>query len=150
MRVRIRFISAVLCSATLLGAGSNAAAQSFGDVVGAFFGIGMAYVLETSRAPDGPFQQDASAQDEKLAENLGKLLPGTDLQAAATGFRNLGEFVTTVRVSTNLDIPFDELKAKVVASGEISAAIESLRPGVDGLVEARKARQMARQDLRKS
>ena len=152
-----RFISAFLCSAALLGVSSSAAAQSlsFGEIVGrvggTFFGIGMAYTLEITRAPDGPFQKDANEQDEKLAENLSKLLPpGTDLRVAATGFRNLGEFVTTVRLSTNLAIPFDELKAKIVAGGHVSDAIESLRPQVDGLIEARRARQMARGDLVRS
>ena len=107
--------------------------------------------LEITRAPDGPFAKDASEHDQQLAENLGKLLPpGTDLQVAATGFRNLGEFVTTVRVSTNLAIPFDELKEKIVGGGEVSDAIESLRPEVDGLIEARRARQMARGDLVRS
>ena len=116
--MRMRFVSAFLCFATLLGASSSVAAQSlsFGEIVGriggTFFGIGMAYTLEVTRAPDGPFQKDASDHDQALAENLGKLLPqGTDLRDAATGFRNLGEFVTTVRISTNLEIPFDELKA---------------------------------------
>jgi hypothetical protein len=152
--MRTRFASAFLCSAILLGVSSSAAAQSlsFGEIVGriggTFLGIGMAYTLEVTRAADGPFQKDASEHDEKLAENLGKLLPpGTDLRMAATGFRNLGEFVTTVRISTNLAIPFDELKSKVVAGGEVSDAIESLRPEVDGLIEARKARRMARADL---
>ena len=155
--MRARFVSAFLCSVTLLGASSDAAAQSlsFGEIVGriggTFFGIGMAYTLEVTRAPDGPFQKDASDHDLQLAENLGKLLPaGTDLQVAATGFRNLGEFVTTVRVSANLAIPFDELKAKVVTGGEVSDAIHSLRPEVDGLIEARKARRMARDDLVRS
>ena len=152
--MRARFVSAFLCSVTLLGASSSAAAQSlsFGEIVGriggTFFGIGMAYTLEVTRAPDGPFQKGANEHDQELAENLGKLLPaGTDLQVAATGFRNLGEFVTTVRVSSNLAIPFDEIKAKVVTGGEVSDAIESLRPEVDGLIEARKARRMARDDL---
>ena len=155
--MRARFVSAFLFSATLLGISSSAAAQSlsFGEIVGriggTFLGIGMAYTLEVTRAPDGPFHKDASDHDLQLAENLGKLLPaGTDLQVAATGFRNLGEFVTTVRVSTNLAIPFDELKEKIVGGGEVSDAIHSLRPEVDGLIEARKARQMARKDLVRS
>ena len=155
--MRAHFVSALLCSATLLAVSPSAAAQSlsFGEIVGriggTFLGIGMAYTLEITRAPDGPFHKDASDHDLQLAENLGKLLPaGTDLQLAATGFRNLGEFVTTVRVSSNLAIPFDELKPKVVAGGEVSDAIESLRPEVDGLIEARKARRMARQDLVRS
>ena len=155
--MRARFVSVLLCFAAPLGVSSSAAAQalSFGEIVGriggTFLGIGMAYTLEITRAPDGPFAKDASEHDQQLAENLGKLLPpGTDLQVAATGFRNLGEFVTTVRVSTNLAIPFDELKAKIVGGGEVSNAIESLRPEVDGLIEARRARQMARGDLVRS
>jgi len=155
--MRARTVSVFLCFATLLGISSSAAAQSlsFGDIIGriggTFLGIGMAYTLEITRAPDGPFGKDPSEHDQQLAENLGKLLPaGTDLQAAATGFRNLGEFVTTVRVSTNLEIPFDELKAKIVGGGEVSGAIESLRPELDGLIEARKARRMAREDLVRS
>src|SRR5688572_15923062 len=143
--MRTRFASAFLCSAILLGVSSSAAAQSlsFGEIVGriggTFLGIGMAYTLEITRAPDGPFHKDASDHDVQLAENLGKLLPaGTDLQLAATGFRNLGEFVTTVRVSTNLAIPFDDLKAKIVGGGEVSDAIQALRPDIDGLIEARR------------
>jgi len=102
---------------------------------------------------------DAEAAGKRLLiryinGNLGwlqKLLPpGTDLRIASRGFRNLGEFVTTVRASINLAIAFDALKAKVVAGGAISDAIESLRPGVDGLVEARRARLMAREDLKKT
>jgi len=155
--MRAHFVSALLCSATLLSVSSSAAAQSlsFGEIVGriggTFLGIGMAYTLEITRAPDGPFHKDASDHDVQLAENLGKLLPaGTDLQLAATGFRNLGEFVTTVRVSTNLAIPFDDLKAKIVGGGEVSDAIQALRPDIDGLIEARRARRMARDDLVRS
>ena len=155
--MRARFVSTFLCAATLLGVSSSASAQSlsFGEIVGriggTFLGIGMAYTLEITRAPDGPFHKDASDHDLQLAENLGKLLPaGTDLQLAATGFRNLGEFVTTVRVSTNLAIPFDDLKARIVGGGEVSDAIHSLRPDIDGLIEARKARRMARDDLVRS
>ena len=127
---------------------SSASAQSFGDIAGAIVGIGEASMLEASRAPDTPFRKDARDQDQELARKLGRLLPpGTDPHAAATGFRNLGEFVTTVRASTNLSIPFDQLKARIVAGNDVSDAIEVLRPGVDGLVEARRARKMAREDL---
>jgi hypothetical protein len=105
-------------------------------------------VLQRTRAPDGPFLKEATEHDQKLAAKLGKLLPpGTDLRAAAAGFRNLGEFVTTVRASSNLAIPFDALKARIVSGGDVSDAIESLRPEIDGLVEARRARRMAREDL---
>ena len=135
-------------ASVLIVCASSASAQSLGDIVGAIAGIGEASMLEASRAPDTPFRKDARDQDRELAGKLGKLLPpGTDPRAAATGFRNLGEFVTTVRVSSNLAIPFDQLKARVVAGNDVSDAIEILRPEVDGLVEARRARMMAREDL---
>ena len=146
-----RFAS--ICVSILLScACSSAFAQSFGDIFGrlgtAWFGLREAYLLERARAPDGPFLRRASEHDQELVHNLGKLLPpGTDLLAAATGFRNLGEFVTAVRASSNLTIPFDKLKAKIVAGNDVSDAIELLRPEIDGLVEARRARRMARQDL---
>lgn len=136
-----------LASVCLIWA-SSASAQSFGDIVGAIAGIGEASMLEASRAPDTPFRKDARDQDQQLARKLGSLLPpGTDPRAAATGFRNLGEFVTTVRASANLAIPFDRLKARVVAGNDVSDAIEILRPELDGLVEARRARKMAHEDL---
>ena len=146
-----RFVS-ICFSVVLLCASSSACAQSFGDIFGrigtAWFGLREVYLLERARAPDGPFLSDASHHDQKLADKLGKLLPpGTDLRAAAAGFRNLGEFVTTVHASSNLAIPFDKLKARIVAGNDVSDAIELLRPEIDGLVEARRARKMARQDL---
>ena len=152
--MRARFVSTCL-SFVLAGACSSAAAQSFGDILGrvgtAWFGLREAYLLESTRAADGPFLRNASEHDQELAQSLGKLLPpGTDLRAAATGFRNLGEFVTTVRASSNLAIPFDTLKARIVAGNGVSDAIEWLRPEIDGLVEARRARKMARHDLTRS
>src|SRR5262249_49862424 len=51
----------------------------------------------------------------KLASKLqGLLPPGTNLQTASSGFKNLGQFVAAVHVSHNLGIPFDQLKAKML------------------------------------
>lgn len=152
--MRPRFCS-ICVSVLLLCASSSVLAQSFGDIFSrlgtAWIGLREAYLLESTRAADGPFLKNASEHDQELVQSLGKLLPhGTDLLIAATGFRNLGEFVTTVRASSNLAIPFDGLKAKIVAGNDVSGAIELLRPEIDGLVEARRARQMARRDLARS
>lgn len=132
----------------------NAAAQSLGDfagrIGGAYLNIGMASLLEITRAPDGSFRKAADDHPGALAESLLKLLPpGADLPAAASGFRTLGEFVTALRASNNLSIPFADLKSKIVAGSEISDAIEALRPQIDGLIEARRARFMARADLKR-
>ena len=86
-------------------------------------------------------------QNSRLSENLGKLLPaGTDLQAAAAGFENLGEFVSAVHVSNNLGIPFADLKSNMMAGDSLGEAIRKLRPEADSQVEARRAQAQARED----
>jgi len=70
-------------------------------------------------------------QNTKLASNLQPLLPaGTNLQDAASGFKNLGQFVATVHVSHNLGIPFDQLKDKMVAGDSMGKAIHELNPNL--------------------
>ena len=86
-------------------------------------------------------------QNTRLSENLSKLLPGgTDLQTAAAGFKNLGEFVAAVHVSHNLGIPFADLKADMMAGDSLGQAIRKLRPEADSQVEARRAQAQARED----
>lgn len=85
-------------------------------------------------------------QNTKLSENLGKLLPaGTDLQGAASGFKNLGEFVAAVHVSHNLGLPFADLKAKMKSGDSLGQAIRTLRPEADFQAEVRKAQAQARE-----
>ena len=85
-------------------------------------------------------------QNTKLSENLGKLLPaGTDLQAAATGFTNLGQFVSAVHVSNNLGIPFNDLKTRIAAGDSLGEAIKALNPAADSQAEVRRAQAQARQ-----
>ena len=66
----------------------------------------------------GPRTASQMLSDNKqLATKLGGLLPaGTNLQTAASGFKNLGQFVAAVHVSHNLDIPFDQLKCTELAT----------------------------------
>lgn len=99
-----------------------------------------------ARAPGELLQQNT-----KLSGNLGKLLPaGTDLQAAASGFKNLGEFVAAVHVSNNLGIPFADLKARIMTGDSLGDAIRALRPDADAQIEARKARAQAEDEVGKS
>lgn len=89
-------------------------------------------------------------QNTRLSDGLAKMLPaGTDLQTAASGFRNLGEFVAAVHVSNNLGIPFADLKTKMMAGDNLGDAIRALRPDADSQVEARKARAKAENDISK-
>ena len=90
-------------------------------------------------------------QNSKLSEGLARLLPaGTNLQTAASGFRNLGEFVAAVHVSNNLGVPFAEIKTRMMSGDSLGDAIRALRPDADAQVEARRARARAEEDIGKS
>lgn len=100
----------------------------------------------SSKAGKTPSQQ--LADNKNLSTNLGKLLPaGTNLQAASSGFKNLGQFVAAVHVSNNLGIPFADLKARMVDGDSLGSAIQSLRPAADANAEARKAERQANRDI---
>lgn len=90
------------------------------------------------------------ASNTQLAGKLQALLPpGTDLQAAAQGFKNLGQFVAAVHVSHNLGIPFDQLKAKMTGPGaeSLGKAIHDLKPTADAKTETKKAEHQAHDDM---
>lgn len=81
-------------------------------------------------------------KNTNLASKLQSRLPaGTNLTLAASGFRNLGQFVAAVNVSNNLGIPFAELKTRMVDQGmSLGQAIQDARPRTtDTTVVARRA-----------
>ena len=90
------------------------------------------------------------AHNEHLATKLEGLLglsgPNalSTLQTKAQGFKNLGQFVAAVHVSHNLDIPFDQLKAKVTAGESLGDAIHDLKPDVNPKNEVKKAQREAK------
>lgn len=89
-------------------------------------------------------------QNTKLASKLQGLLPaGTDLQTAASGFKNLGQFVAAVHVSHNLGIPFDQLKAAMIGppTQSLGKAIQQLQPSANAKAAVKTANQQADQDL---
>lgn len=93
------------------------------------------------------------SDNTKLANKLQGLLPsGTNLQTAAEGFKNLGEFVAAVHVSHNLGIPFDQLKAKMMGPPKesLGKAIDQLKPDADSKSESKKANDQAKQDMNDS
>jgi len=92
-------------------------------------------------------------QNTKLASKLqGLLPPKTDLQTAASGFKNLGQFVAAVHVSHNLDIPFSDLKGKLTGphAESLGKAIHDLKPDADAKAEVKKAKHEADDDLKES
>jgi len=107
---------------------------------------------------------DKLAKNTHLAANLqGLFPPGTDLQAASSGFKNLGQFCAAAHVSKNLGIPFDQLKAKMTGISSASPnstgaspaspvslgkAIQQLRPQADAKSEVKKAELQAKEDIK--
>ena|SRR5215469_2465756 len=108
-----------------------------------------------------------------LALKLSSLLPkGTNLQMAASGFKNLGQFVAAVHVSNNLHIPFAQLKCTELAtkaacttmngtttvtmavpskSSSLGQAIHTLKPSLstsDSTTAAKQAQKEADGDIR--
>jgi hypothetical protein len=118
----------------------------------------------------GPRAVDEMLADNKqLASKLSSLLPsGTNLQAAASGFKNLGQFVAAVHVSHNLGISFASLKCTELAtkdacttmtgamtvpskSSSLGEAIHTLRPAwtaSDSKTAAKQAQREADGDIR--
>ena len=76
--------------------------------------------------PLTPVQQKLQ-KNTNLAGKLQSRLPaGTDLNPAAAGFRNLGQFVAAVNVSNNLGLDFTTLKTAMVTDGKsLGQAIQS-------------------------
>ncbi len=93
------------------------------------------------------------AHNNQLSSRLASLLPaGMNVQTAAAGFRNLGQFIAAVHVSHNLGIPFLALKDKMLGppSMSLGKAIHTLRPAANAKSALRKADGEARRDLRDS
>jgi hypothetical protein len=77
--------------------------------------------------------------------------PGTDLNLAAAGFKNQGQFVAAAHVSQNLGIPFVALKTEMVENGaSLGHAIQTLRPRADASVEVTRAENQADATIEKS
>jgi len=104
-------------------------------------------------------------QNTQLATKLSNLLPkGSDLQAAASGYKNLGQFVAAVHVSDNLRIPFNQLKCTELAtpdacpspltqpsrSTSLGGAIQTLKPTMtssESKAAAKQAQKQASSDV---
>ena len=69
----------------------------------------------------------------QLKAKIESLLPmGMDLKTATMGFRNEGQCVAALNVAKNLNIPFDQLQAKMTGNPQMSLgkAIQALRPNL--------------------
>lgn len=74
-----------------------------------------------------PVQQKLE-RNTKLADRLQTQLKGLDVMTAAEGFRNLGQFVAAVNVSSNHKLSFTELKTLMVDKGmSLGQALQQMR-----------------------
>ena len=98
-----------------------------------------------------PVQQELQ-RNTVLSNTLRPRLPeGTDLIAAASGFRRLELFVATVHASGNVAVPFFELKRRIVNDGmTLGQAIQDIRPKSRYWSEARRAEDDAAAMIRTS
>ena len=77
--------------------------------------------------------QERLQKNTKLAERLeGRLPKGVDMMEAADGFKNLGQFVAAVNVSSNLGLNFEKLKTAMVDDGRsLGQAIQFVKTDVE-------------------
>ena len=86
-----------------------------------------------------------------LQTRLGSLLPsGMSLEDAASGFKNLGQFIAALHVSHNLGILFEDLKAKTMSGESLGKVITELKPDTNSKSEAKKANKQAKEDIQES
>jgi hypothetical protein len=84
-------------------------------------GTGSAATITPTTTTPPTRAQQLLAKNTKLREKLLTRLPaGTDIDLAASEFRNLGQFVAAVNVSNNLGLSFDALKARMTGTNPVS------------------------------
>lgn len=87
--------------------------------------------------------------DPKLVSKIQSLLPpGMAPDQAAFGFRTQMQFVSAVFAARNLDIPFGELKTRLLTHGlTLDESIRALRPKANATAEADRALHQADTEL---
>src|SRR5262249_24134177 len=77
-----------------------------------------------------------------------RLGPSVNVINAASGFRNLGQFVAAVNVSHNLGIPFPQLKNDMVTNHKsLGQSIQDLRPSANSTQEVERAEHEAKIEI---
>lgn len=104
---------------------------------------------ERTRPTAIPQAKHVSLSSPLLRARLEPLLnDGIDMNLAAKGFHDAGEFATVAHAAHNLQIPFILLQHRVLDEHmTLAQAIRKSRPHVNGAVEAARARAEAASDL---
>jgi type IV secretory pathway VirB2 component (pilin) len=115
-------------------------------------------IAKTKKSPGGaaaplatlsPVQQKLQGNTNLASKVSGRLPAGTDLMTASAGFRNLGQFVAAVNVSNDQQLPFAELKKRMVGDGmSLGRAMHDLRPASDSRIIAQRAENDAAATIR--
>ena len=101
--------------------------------------------------PLSSIQQTIQRNPELAGKVRVRLPAGTDIIAAAAGFRILGQFLAAVDASNTTGIPFAQLKRRMVYDGmTLALAIQDVRPKADYWSDARRADEAAAHMLRTS
>ena len=89
------------------------------------------------------------ASEPRLHARLKPVLnSGARMTVAAEGFRSGEEFAAVAHAARNTNVPFMVLKHRVVyETRSLQAAIQELKPDVNGAVEARRAYTQAKSDI---
>ena len=84
---------------------------------------------------------DRISNNTGLSTRIQPLIPtGMTLQAASAGFKNQGQFIAALHVSHNLNIPFDQLKAKLTGPGAESWRDVTATKSAAGCARSRRTR----------
>lgn len=94
------------------------------------------------------------SQNPQLSNKLQTLLPaGENVQTAAAGFKNLGQFAAAVHISHNLNIPFEQFKGKVTSGDSLGKAVHTLNPNLSHKqvkAQVKKGKHQAKADIKAS
>jgi hypothetical protein len=93
-----------------------------------------------------PVQQKVQSHTQLANKLQSRLGSHVNVVNAASGFRNLGQFVAAVNVSHNLGIPFTQLKHEMVQRHmSLGQSIQALRPSANADREVQRAQTQTRQ-----
>ncbi|HEX7958831.1 MAG TPA: hypothetical protein VF493_02865 [Terriglobales bacterium] len=154
------------------GGGGHSAGAGAGAGMG-HSGAGMSHSTGMSNHDTGSAHQAPTTRLENNSHlntsltnaltKSGVTLPSGGLQAACSGFKNLGQCVSALHVSNNLKISFDCLKADMTGQApagtgcptgtgtskmSMGKSISALQPTADAKAETRKANKQADEDLK--
>ena len=135
----MKYFTSVLAAAAAVGITSLAWGAGPEDQT-----VESAHTQATQTAPQQAEQPAPSPADTHLAA----LVPaGMSTEEACTGFKNVKDCAASLHASQNLNIPFEDLKAKVMRGQKLGAAIHALKPDANARAEVKRAEGQAQGEV---